>query len=139
MIRTDGPGAVLGIKARDSTDIIDALETGLAYKSLTFLQQATGFSLEMLADWTGISLRTLHRRSSEGRFRVDESERIYRAANIFHLALRLFEGDQDAARHWLTTPQSALHHKSPLQFSQTELGARQVEDLIGRLQYGVFS
>jgi len=130
---------LLGIRATERAEVIDVLAAGLAYKSLTGLRQATGFSLETLADWTGISPRTLQRRRLEGRFAADESERIYRAANIFHLALGLFEGDAEAARQWLLAPQSALGDQSPLRLARTELGGRQVEDLIGRLEYGVFS
>jgi putative toxin-antitoxin system antitoxin component (TIGR02293 family) len=40
---------------------------------------------------------------------------------------------------WLKSPQKALGGKTPLEYSDTEPGAREVEDLLGRLEHGVFS
>jgi putative toxin-antitoxin system antitoxin component (TIGR02293 family) len=51
----------------------------------------------------------------------------------------LFEGDRDAAVEWLTTPQTALGDRVPLDLARTEIGAREVERLVGRLDHGVFS
>jgi uncharacterized protein (DUF2384 family) len=39
----------------------------------------------------------------------------------------------------MTTPCEELDDTSPLDFSRTEIGAREVEDLIGRLEHGVFT
>jgi putative toxin-antitoxin system antitoxin component (TIGR02293 family) len=58
---------------------------------------------------------------------------------VFASALSLFEGDADAARRWLTTAQPALGGDKPLEYAATEVGAREVEDLIGRLEYGISS
>lgn len=40
---------------------------------------------------------------------------------------------------WLQTPQPGLADQQPLAFARTEIGARAVEDLIGRLEHGVFT
>jgi len=66
-----------------------------------------------------------------------ESERLLRLAGVLEKAAALFEGDAAAARHWLQTPNHALGNVAPLTFAQTEIGARAVEDLIDRLEYGV--
>jgi uncharacterized protein (DUF2384 family) len=39
----------------------------------------------------------------------------------------------------LIAPRKAFGNQSPLDYSRTELGAREVENLIGRLEHGVFS
>ena len=59
-------------------------------------------------------------------------------ANILHVN-RLFEGDVPAALAWLRTPKKALGQQSPWTYTRSELGAREVLDLIGRLEYGVFT
>ena len=79
------------------------------------------------------------RRKAKGRLRPEESERLLRVSGIFERALDLFAGDTDAARHWLTTPSEELSNHSPLEFARTELGAREVEDFITRLEHGVFT
>lgn len=86
-----------------------------------------------------IPARTLSRRKASGRLSPDESERLLRISRIVDQAVALFEGDHDAAMQWLQTPQPALNREKPLDFARTEIGAREVEDLIGRLEYGVFS
>jgi putative toxin-antitoxin system antitoxin component (TIGR02293 family) len=68
-----------------------------------------------------------------------ESDRLVRASRIFGRALSLFEGDRDAATHWLSEPQKALGGEVPLSVARTELGALEVERLIARLEHGVFS
>lgn len=66
----------------------------------------------------------------------DDSDRILR---IFGKAVALFEGDVESARTWLSSPQRALGEAVPLEMPTTEIGAREVEDLIGRIEHGVLS
>jgi len=51
----------------------------------------------------------------------------------------LFEGDVAAVHRWLTRPNRALGYVPPLSYAKTEVGAREVEDLIMRLEHGIFS
>ena len=51
----------------------------------------------------------------------------------------LFGGDRALAMEWLEAPARALAGHTPLQFARSEIGAREVEDLIGRLEHGVLS
>ncbi len=83
-----------------------------------------------------VSARTLSRRRDEGQLTPRESDRLYRLA---HLAGRAAEvlGSPEAARRWLKEPQWALGDRIPLRFAETEAGAREVEDLLGRIEYGV--
>ena len=62
-----------------------------------------------------------------------------RASRVFERAVDLFEGDAPAATRWLRTPQAGLGGRKPLELASTDVGAREVEDLIGRLEHGVFS
>ena len=42
-------------------------------------------------------------------------------------------------RRWLASPQVGLGGAIPLEFAETEVGAREVENLLGRIEYGVYS
>lgn len=88
----------------------------------------------MLAELAQIPPRTLARRKEEGRLDPDESDRLLRASRVFGRALALFEGDVDAARTWLSAEQPALGGMAPLELATTDVGAREVENLIGRLE-----
>lgn len=118
---------------------IKAVKSGLSYRVLLSLHKSTNISLDQLARQVEIPPRTLARRKIEGRFRQDESERLLRFAGLFEKACDLFEGDVEATKEWLARPNHALGGETPADYAKTEIGAREVENLIGRLEYGVFS
>jgi len=124
--------------AKDATGVVEQVRAGFPFSKFVRLEKASGLSRDALARLLGIPKRTLTRRQSDGRLRPDESDRVLRAAAIFELAHGLFEGDTAAATEWLESPQPALGGESPLAFAATEVGAREVEQLIGRLEHGVF-
>jgi putative toxin-antitoxin system antitoxin component (TIGR02293 family) len=82
---------------------------------------------------------TRRRRSPAGLLSPEESDRIYRIAEVYRAVLQLFEGDGESARRWLGEPARALGGETPLQHLDTEAGAAQVRDLIGRLEHGVYT
>lgn len=61
-----------------------------------------------------------------------------RYARLYWLSVGFFSGDQQTSRDWLARPARALGGRTPLEFAETEIGAREVEDLIGRLEHGVY-
>lgn len=112
---------------------------GLPYPTLARFAESSGLSVADVATGVEIPASTLARRKQSGRFSPDESERLYRLVMLFEQATELFEGDADAARRWLQQPLPALGYRVPLVLARTTFGARLVEDLIGRLEYGVFT
>jgi putative toxin-antitoxin system antitoxin component (TIGR02293 family) len=133
------PGArVLGLATDDPALIVRAVRMGFPFRRLAKLQKAMGLAWDVMASFVGIPLRTLTRRQREGTLRPDESDRVWRIAMIFDLACDLFEGDVQAASRWLQAPQRGLGGVPPLEFASTQAGAREVENLIMRLEHGVF-
>jgi putative toxin-antitoxin system antitoxin component (TIGR02293 family) len=112
-------------------------EIGLAYRALDRFARETELPLGALGQLIQIPSRTLVRRKTEGRLQPEESDRLLRVSRIFGLAIDLFEGDRVAALHWLSMSQHALGNETPLSLIQTDVGAREVESLIGRLEHGV--
>jgi putative toxin-antitoxin system antitoxin component (TIGR02293 family) len=114
------------------------LREGLTITSFEHLSQAIEISPTRLAEVTSIAQRTLARRKRGGRLHLVESERVFRLGALFDKAMAVL-GNETQARRWFKTPQKALGGKSPLEYSDTEIGSREVEDLLGRLEHGVFS
>ena len=136
-----GPHAyviLLGLEAFDPPDLLRAVRRGLSYRAFERFRRNTTLSFECVTDLIDIPRRTMTRRKREGRFLPDESDRLLRASRLFGKALELFEGDRDAATEWLTTAQPALGGTVPLDLAKSEVGALEVERLIGRLEHGVF-
>ena len=131
--------ALLGLGEANPVETVRALEKGLSTRNLGRLKAALDVSWDELARLLQMAPRTLKRRQQAGRLQTGESERALRIARTFDLALQLFEGDARAARDWLSRPRAVLGGRAPLDFAITEPGARAVEELIGRLEAGVFS
>ena len=132
-------GASLGLRATKTDELIHQMEQGLSFQALHSLASVSGLAIRVLASLLGIPERTLARRHAAGRLAPDESERLLRISTVFEKAVELFEGDVAAAVAWLTAPKKVFAGKAPLAYARTELGAREVEALIGRLEHGVFS
>ncbi len=133
------PGDSLGIGTANVVEVAEMLRQGLPYEALGRLEECCGLPLESILAVARIPRRALARRKARRRFSAEESERLYRLALVFEKSVELFEGDAAAARNWLTTPNEALVDQPPLKMIETEIGAREVEDLIGRLEHGVFA
>lgn len=131
----------LGVKtsaAAGSTlaQIRDALKQGVPREAFESIRGDLGVSTEELAEILGIPTRTLARRTD--RFKPDESERLLRVGSVVQKAVDVLE-DRLAARRWMTQPKRALGGLTPLRCCDTEVGAREVEALLGRIEHGVFS
>jgi putative toxin-antitoxin system antitoxin component (TIGR02293 family) len=107
--------------------------------SVTALGDEAARTRPEIAQVLEIPDRTLARRKARGKFARDESEKLLRLSTVFEKAVELFEGDVPSAVAWLKSPKAALEHRTPLDYTRSELGAREVEDLIGRLEHGVFA
>ena len=118
--------------------LIAALRVGLPVQELMDLQASLKVPMEKLVPRLGISKATLHRRKATGRLDPDESDRVVRFARLMGKAVEVLESDDDA-RQWLSSPQFGLGGAIPLDYADTEVGAREVEDLLGRIEYGVYS
>ena len=112
---------------------------GLQFNSVERLREQMDLSSKDMAELLQIKFRTFLRRKEEGRLRPDESDRLIRASRLFARAVDLFDGNAEAAKAWLLRAQRALGGAVPLEMARTELGAREVERVIGRLEHGVFT
>ena len=133
-----GPTGKIGTSRFTPSKLIELLRTGLSVDELKVLQAILKVQTEQLVPMLGISKATLHRRMARGRLGPAESDRVVRFARLMGKAVEVMESE-DNARRWLTSPQLGLGGAIPLDYARTEVGAREVEDLLGRIEYGVYS
>jgi len=117
---------------------IGRIHAGLSFRAVQNLQKALDMPMDKLASVLAMSRATLHRRKIQGKIDKDESEKLVRYQRLLKKAEDVFGGG-DSAREWLTNPQTGLGNAVPLDFAKTEIGAREVENLLGRIEYGVYS
>lgn len=118
--------------------LIAALTRGLAVEELEDLRDSLDVPMEKLIPLLGMSKATLHRRKIQGRLEPDESDHVLRFARLMGHAVEVLESPENA-RRWLSSPQIGLGGAVPLDYARTEVGAREVEDLLGRIEYGVYA
>ena len=124
---------------RGAGDLIAAVREGLPAGTLVRLAERLGLSQADLSAKLGIPLRTLNRRIAQhGRLTASESDRTARMAQVFADAVETL-GDEPKAAQWLKTPNRALDGVSPLDLLDTDPGVREVEQVLGRIAYGVYS
>lgn len=134
--------AILGGKAtlkrdvRDLQDLRVTVEAGLPRASL---ERAVRHVTDDGRAATELKYRivaktTLGRRS--GRLSLAESERLERLARLVALAEEVWEGPE-LAREFLTSPQPQLGGAAPLDLVRSDVGARQVEQLLWSLEHAL--
>lgn len=133
-----GGKGVLGRALSSEREMREAIKEGFPPRVVEQLMRASGLTLKELATALDLSPRSLQRRRRTGRLARYESDRLYRLARIVALADD-FLGNHDRAIHWLKRPNRALGGISPVAALDTELGARQVENILGRIAYGGIS
>ena len=86
-----------------------------------------------------IPRRTLERRRDDAQpLTIVESDRLLRVVRVIVRAADAI-GDAEKAHRWLRTPNRALRGESPITLLATDIGARLVEQTLGRLEHGVVS
>jgi putative toxin-antitoxin system antitoxin component (TIGR02293 family) len=132
-------GGSIGIQYGSLLEAVGIIDAGLPFGAVERFRKATGLTLERIKQLTRLSEGSFARRKQSGRLSSDESERLLRVSRVFERAAELYDGDVAGAREWLETPIPALGNQKPLDLARSEPGAREVEDLIGRIGHGVVS
>ncbi len=136
------PGSEKVERVRDSflnfsPPLVERIRNGLPMAEFKALVDLLQIPEDELGRYLGISAATLHRRKKSGHLEAMESERVVRFARLFGLAMEVFESEA-AVRSWLKAANPGTAGEAPLSYADTEFGAREVEDLLGRIDHGIF-
>ena len=134
-----GGQKVLGTSIKTFANLAELVRKGLPAGSLIVLGKKLDLSHAALSDKLGIPRRTLTRRLNQhSRLTAAESDRTVRLARVYATAVEMI-GNRDKATQWLRTPNRALRGEVPIDQLDTDLGSKEVENILGRIAYGVYS
>jgi putative toxin-antitoxin system antitoxin component (TIGR02293 family) len=134
-----GGRKVFGKAVKNPADLARLVRNGLPANSVTALAEKLHLSNSVLSRTLGIPQRTLTRRLTEGTpLTPAESDRTVRMARVYANAIEMLGGEEIAIQ-WLGTPNRALGGERPLDLLDTLTGVRMVDDILGRIAYGVYS
>jgi putative toxin-antitoxin system antitoxin component (TIGR02293 family) len=129
-----GGRQTLGTDVSSEGDLARLIYQGLRSSVLAHVERA-GFSKQEIERFI-IPARTLrHRKIKREPLTLDESDRVVRLTRIQALAEDVF-GDTEKANRWLRQGLGILDGKSPLEVARSEAGARLIEQILAKIDWG---
>lgn len=132
---------VLGLRSRadrptSPLEIIERIERGLPIGALDRLSHLVAPG-DANFKYLMVSRATLARRKKQReKLSADEGDRLVRLAKVWTFARDVW-GSEDEARDFFFRPHMMLEGRRPVDVVlATDMGARLVEDILGRLKYG---
>ncbi len=131
---------VLGLKEKieNPLDLIDLGAKGVSKSQIGRLSEAMCLSMATIANLLVVSVRTIQRQPEEKAFDKNVSERAIKLAQLTAHGVNVF-GAKEEFCTWLQTPVVALGDKTPMSILNSTMGVELVDDIIGRIEHGVFS
>lgn len=136
-----GGSQVLDDAPRSLLDVHKWVSDGMPSASISHLAQAIEpLPARVLSEALGVSVRTLHRKKGgQGdTLSVAQGGRTFKFAEVVAKAT-LALGSREAAVRWLTLPALGLNQQKPIDLLATPVGTQLVEELLDRIEYGVYA
>lgn len=119
--------------------IIEQARLGVTTQQVDQLTNLLQVSFKEMATILQVAERTLHRFRSAGHLDQQASERLLLTENLAAHGLLVFDGQSHALADWLRYPLRELKGQTPLQLLTTISGFGLVDDVLTRIEYGVYS
>lgn len=129
-----GGPSVLGLEVRSQADLALAVRKRLPLSALRGLASA-GLSEQEIERFVIPSRTRRHRLAKKQPLTMEESDRAVRLLRIQTLAEDTF-GDKTKAGQWLRRPLAELDGETPLAVAETETGARVIETILAKIDWG---
>jgi len=117
---------------------MERLSLGISKKELEVLKTRTALDYDKLAKLLSVTRATLINKPSAEKFNSALSERILSLADIYSYGYEVFE-NEEKFNQWMFRENSALGGKTPYEVCNNQFGREEVKNIIGRIDYGVYS
>lgn len=133
-----GGKKVLEVELRSDLDLAEAIHDGLPTRAVYAILASGLLEPAELYDLV-IPRRTLaHRKQKRQRLTPEQSDRLARVVRVIARAEEAL-GDEDKAARWLRKSNRGLAGRRPIELLDSDVGARMVEQLLTRIEHGVYS
>ena len=124
--------------ALTSLEKMELTREGISKQELEGLKEKAGLDYDQLAQLLGVARATLINKKGTERFAPTLSEKIMSLADIYSYGYVVFE-DRDEFNKWIFQSISALGGQRPFDLLDNSFGREEVRNIIGRIEYGVYS
>jgi putative toxin-antitoxin system antitoxin component (TIGR02293 family) len=138
LIQVLGGPVVLKQRIRTVQDLDRLVRSGLPFEALEQVMGRFQLGRAEVEKVLSLPSRTLARRKETARMRANESDRLIRVARVGAHAVEVL-GTEERAAAWLHRPNRALGNRPPLDLLSTDLGTKQVDEVLSRTEHGVIS
>ncbi len=121
-----------------SLEKMKIVHLGLSKQDLESLKAKTRLDYGKLAKALSVTRATLINKKKQQKFSTVLSERIMSLADIYSYGYEVFE-DEDRFNQWMFRPNQALNGQAPYELMDNHFGREEVRNVIGRIEYGVYS
>jgi len=134
VFRKLGGRQALGVEVSSEADLARLVHRGIGTNVLRYVLRA-GFSKQEIERLIIPARTWTHRKTKKQSLSLEESDRVVRLARIQALAEDVF-GDVAKANQWLREDLGILDSKSPLEMARSESGARLIEQILAKIDWG---
>jgi putative toxin-antitoxin system antitoxin component (TIGR02293 family) len=121
-----------------SFEKMSIIKTGVSKKELEHIKETAGLDYDQLAGVLSVTRATLINKKGKEKFGTALSERIVSVADIYAYGYEVFE-DAGVFNNWVFKPNAALGGRTPYYFLDNQYGREEIRNLLGRIEYGVYS
>lgn len=134
-----GGEILLNTSINNNYDLIILSREGISKASAESVIAFTGMSKKSFVEGIlNLSIKTLERKQDNDKLDRKASSLIIEVAKVLEHAYRVFD-EKEKVKRWLTKPSKSLHGESPLSFFSMPTGISMVEDVLTRIEEGVYS
>jgi putative toxin-antitoxin system antitoxin component (TIGR02293 family) len=113
-------------------------QNGISKVSFEHFKSRAGLDYNQLAILLSVARNTLINKKGDETFDVNISEKLISLAEVYTHGFDVF-GSEEKFKKWLNVPNRALGMVTPFSLLQTQFGRQEVQNVLGRIEWGVYS
>ena len=117
---------------------MEIVRSGITKRDLEQLKEKTKLDYEKLAEILLVDSTTLKNKKNNEKFDSSTSERILSLADLYSYGYEVFDNEENF-NEWIFTPNRALGEEIPYNVMSSQFGREEIRNIIGRIDYGVYS
>ena len=117
---------------------MEIVKEGISKKALELLKDKARLDYDQLARALDVSRQTLINKKRNAKFNQEVSNKILALADIYSYGYDVFQ-DTERFNGWMFSENGALGGRVPFEMLNTYYGRLSVNNIIGRIEHGVYS
>jgi putative toxin-antitoxin system antitoxin component (TIGR02293 family) len=136
---TKNIGKILGKgKINSRIDYIHLSREGITMNTFKRILEYTSLTVKEISQILPVSERQLSRYNKNHVLRKDISSHLIQLVELFERGFEVF-GEENKFKIWIRSEIRALGNVKPIEILDTPIGIEMVKDILGRIEYGVYS